>query len=141
MVQLDMNKKTTFLLFVSGISVYATKICSPFFSKELNKLELASNIAAGIILFSGKLYSENIVKFWQALLFIIIMISNTIFFSFSFLFLVRVLIVTNIKKLILYFPRFHFLSLSMFKMMKQYFGKHKVKKMPFKIKKTYEFNS
>lgn len=134
--QLNINIKTSILLFVSYFSVYTTKICSPFFSKELNKLELTSNVTACIILYSGTLYSEDIGAPLQALIFIVIMIANTIFFILALFSLVRIVVITNITKIKLYFPRFTVYYFYFLQVVKNFSGKKKVKKlMTFHSKK------
>lgn len=137
LAQFNVKIKTSILLFVSYFSVHTTKISSPFYSKKLNKLELTSNIAACIILYCGTLYSENADAYLQALLFIIILIANAIFFIFSIFSLLRIFIKTNIEKIKLYLPKLTIYYLSCLQWIKNFYRSKKLKKVAFNKKKIY----
>lgn len=103
--QFNINIKTALLLLFSFYSVYAMKIYSPFVSKDLNALELTSNVTACIILYSGTLYANDIGVYWQAFFFINIMISNSLFLILCLFSLIKVFFNTNIIKIQYYFPQ------------------------------------
>ena len=125
--QFDINLKTALLLLFSCYSVYAMKKCLPFVSKELNALELASNITASIILYSGTLYVNDIGVYWQAFLFINIMISNSLFFILCLLSLIKVFFNANLIKIQYYCPRLMANFISLLKTFKEF----RIRKMGF----------
>ena len=125
--QFDINLKTALLLLFSCYSVYAMKKCLPFVSKELNSLELASNITASIILYSGTLYVNDIGVYWQAFLFINIMISNSLFFILCLLSLIKVFFNANLIKIQYYCPRLMANFISLLKTFKEF----RIRKMGF----------
>ena len=77
--------KAALLLFFSSVSVVLTIFCSPFIANELNFLELYSNLAVSITLFSGALYvQENIDETLKGFLFLMIIFVNIVFGIFWF---------------------------------------------------------
>ena len=101
----DLQIKSTLLLLFSWFSAYTMKTNSPFVSKELNMLELSSNLTALIILYSGTLYSNNIGVYFQVILFINIMMFNSRFCISCFFSLIKIFFNTFIIKIQRFFPR------------------------------------
>ena len=118
--RIELNIKSTVLILFSCFSVYTMKRYSPFISKELNVLELASNFTAFTILYSGTLYTYDIGIYWQAFLFINIIIFNSLFCILCLLSLIKILFFSNIKKIQRYFPRVTATYLSILKTNKSF---------------------
>ena len=73
------DQKTTILLLFSGFSLYATLKSRPFALRELNILELQSNLTAMITIFAGALYILDVGDFVKIIVFFLIVVINSIF--------------------------------------------------------------
>lgn len=76
---LSNEKKTVILLFISAFSFYQSLKCRPFALRELNILDVNSNLTALITIFAGSLYIIDTSEEVKALVFILIVIINTAF--------------------------------------------------------------
>lgn len=76
---LSNEKKTVILLFISAFSFYQTFRCRPFSLRELNILDLNSNLTALMTIFAGSLYILDINEQFKALIFVLLIIINTKF--------------------------------------------------------------
>lgn len=76
---LSNETKTVILLFISAISFFQTLKCRPFFLRELNILDLSSNLTALITIFAGAIYILDVSEAFKALIFIIIVLINAKF--------------------------------------------------------------
>lgn len=107
MFQLNIDLKAAILLFVSFLSLILSKISFPFVSQKLNNIELVSNIAAFVILFSGSLYIHSVGVLWQAVIFINILIFNTSFLMLSSFSLIKIFLDNNLSRLQKICPYFY----------------------------------
>jgi len=73
------ENKCVILLMISSFSLYATLQARPCVLRELNILEVESNIAALITIFAGSLYILDVADELKILVFFFIIIINTIF--------------------------------------------------------------
>ena len=73
------EKKTVFLLFLCGFSLFFTKVIGPFKKRELNILEVQSNLTATVTIFAGSLYILDISDYSKAMVFVLIVLINSIF--------------------------------------------------------------
>lgn len=75
----SMFSKAVVLLFFSFLSLLLTFRSKPFLLREMNYLELYSNISASLTIFSGALFLTDINDYLKAFSFTIIILVNGIF--------------------------------------------------------------
>lgn len=98
--------KAISLLFVSFISFIFTEYSRPFLLKEMNILELYSNISASIVLFSGVLYLIGVNEYYGVFCFIIILITNLTFLLLWFESLMEIIIKIYFENLMRLCPKY-----------------------------------
>ena len=104
-IPIDVFLKGVILLSVSFISLFLVLQKQPFILSKLNDLEYKSNFAALITLFVGNLYLYDISQVIQDICFVLILLTNTLFFC-TFLFNVLYLLLhIHFEKLYKLSPR------------------------------------
>jgi len=104
-IAIDVFLKGVILLSVSFISLFLVLQKQPFILSKLNDLEYKSNFAALITLFVGNLYLCDISQVIQDICFVLILLTNTLFFC-NFLFNVLYLLLhIHFEKLYKLSPR------------------------------------
>ena len=93
------EQKCYFLLLFSVFSVLATVKFRPYVLRELNILELQSNLTALITIFSGLIFVIQGGKFLEICVFLMIVIMNSIFMVKWFLNVCDVIFYTYEKKI------------------------------------------
>lgn len=73
------QQKTVILLFVSSLSLIASMYCNPYTLRSLNVLDIHSNYTALITIFAGSLYILDISEQGKNLIFVFIVLFNSIF--------------------------------------------------------------
>ena len=91
--------RASFLLLISGISLHFTSNKKPFSVTDLNELELKSNLAALITIYSGMMYMNIDHELSKALFFLILMFTNMGFVFFWVKSLVVIFLSVKAQKL------------------------------------------
>jgi hypothetical protein len=76
--------RTTFLLLITAFSLFLTITKKPFSVTDLNELEIKAQVSAIITLYSGMMYLNTVDELTQAIFFMILLITNVVFFYFWF---------------------------------------------------------
>ena len=99
--------KAAILLFFSAISVLLTLFYKPFVFKEINNLELFSNLAVSVTVFSGALYVQEVINDnFRAFLFFGILFVNIWFSIFWVWSCFELFLDNHFNMLFKHFPRF-----------------------------------
>ena len=97
--------KTMILILFTFCSFGLTYFAKPFFSKEMNILELSSNLSALLTLISGALYILNTNEFLKMIFFIFMVIINSTFGYIWLDSLIFILVKNHLELIEKYFPK------------------------------------
>lgn len=126
MKDLALNTKAIILLFFCLISLLITFFSTPFLTRELNNLEVFSNLSALIIIFSGCLYLNGDSEFLRTSSYLIIFFVNIAFTLLWASSILKLLLDTYEKILVKRSPRlFFFLQQIVLLFKKKYNTKNK----------------
>ena len=104
---IEILTKAVLLLFFSAISVLLTLFYKPFVFKEINNLELFSNLAVSVTVFSGALYVQEVINDnFRAFLFFGILFVNIWFSIFWVWSCFELFLLRHFNMLFKHFPRF-----------------------------------
>lgn len=98
--------KANILLFVTFISFIRTELCKPFSLKRMNILELYSNMSASIVLISGIVYLLGVNEYYEVVIFLIILITNSVFLFLWFNSMIDIVLSIYSERLMRFCPKF-----------------------------------
>lgn len=125
----SINTKAIILLFFSLFSLLITFSSSPFLTRELNYLEVFSNISALLIIFSGCIYLNGDSILMKSTSYLMIFAINFIFSLFWIISILNIFLEAYESVLKERFPKFYFSLLKLIDFVKKY--------LIFKNDKTY----
>lgn len=111
--------KTMILILLGFCSFGLTYIARPFYSREMNILELSSNLSALLTLISGALYILNTNEALKMIFFVFMVVINSTFGYIWLESLIYILVENHLETLEKYFPKLGFKILAWKKSMEK----------------------
>lgn len=111
---IDISIKMILILFVMFFMNILYANFNPYFNKKYNKLEQLSSLSAFTLVFSANLYILEVSVNIKAICFLVITITNVLFFIPWFLSVLRIIILKYRDFFMKYFPKIAILILTVY---------------------------